>query len=244
MVLAETWRRFRANWAPLLLAGVCTALLHGLVAFVGAVTAGSALTAALFSGDFASLAVSLVRAASALAFTLVIGLLLWPLALGGLLHTVILVQRRQPIGATDFWLGARRHWPRLFLLQMLLLAVGMGLGAVGLVMAIIPLLGPLVWATGAGITMLALAGYGSYLCVAEELSAPGAVARGYRLLSNHLPQVAGSFFTLMAAALLAYFLTRIPVAGWFLGLALQILAGPLVMLYLAVDLEGPLQQNR
>jgi hypothetical protein len=248
MIAAETWRRFTDHWGAMGLAGLYTALtglLAGIVFWIVmlpvALTTGFG-AARLIAGGITAGALGVLMGAGMLVLlgllvAAVAALAVAPLVTGGLIHAVVQVQRDQPATFGDLWNAGVRHWGRLFRLNLILLAIWVGLLVVGAILSLVPFLGPLVWGLGSGMVMIVLGGYGPYMAVTEQLGARETVAKAFRILSVKFTDVLLTLLVLAGSGivlgLVFYILSRIPFLGRLAILVIDVFLGPLYLLYLA-----------
>ena len=247
VIAEETWRRYRENWGALALAGLF-AMLVSLVLmalsriFVVPVLVSAGLTLNGFgSGGFDALARIAAGLGAALLLMVIAFLLVAPIGQGGLIYGVVRVMQGRPASFGELWQAGLRNWGRLVRLNLVLILVGILLMILLLILRLIPVLGPLVWAIGTAMIMLALSGYGPYIAVSRDVGACQAAARALGGLRAKCVDVLLTLLVLMAATfvlgLAASILSFIPLLGKLVPFLTQILVSPLGLLYLAVRYE-------
>lgn len=250
MIAQETWRRFLAHWPKLMLAGLFAMLLYGAVALIAslimmpmlmAAGLGMAGAAASDPGSMAALASLAGQMIGLFLLVAVLIVALAPLAAGGLIHTVIQIQRDEPVSPGDFWSAGMRNYGRLLVLMLLTMLIFIPTLVVMALLMLIPVLGAVV-AVLAGLALnVVFGGYAPYIMLAEDLSAGAALSKAFRILTTRFWDVllaglviAGAGFCL---ALISAVLTLIPVIGLLANLAINIVLTPLLALYLATRYE-------
>ncbi|HLN60457.1 MAG TPA: hypothetical protein VK464_02820 [Symbiobacteriaceae bacterium] len=243
MIALQTWRRFVSHWRTLLGAGLYAALLLEavwVVAAAGTRPFAPALVVYTFAVEGSGSAIawapllglplgSLLGLVGALAILLLVA----PLVQGGLAHVAARVLRQQPVSAWEFWTAGRRHWRPLCALCLIAAGVGAVLLLAGVVVSLVPLLGPSVWLMGAGIVAVALCGHGPYLVVAEGLGAREAAQKAFRMVNLKLVDLSATVVLLLfAVCVLGLAGARAP-WGLVAGVVLNTFWFALVPLYLA-----------
>ena len=235
-LLCETWRRCLACRAALLPAGLAVGAVAACLGLIGQKLLPPMISQTALEDAWAWLS---WPTPAVLALLWLLGTLLTPLAAGLLFQAAIQAQRRQPPSLAQAWEEAVERYRPMLNLVLLLQATACSLAVVGGIMALVPVLGPLVWAVGAGMASVALAGYGPLLVLAEGLDARAALRKSIQILQEC------SVDLLLAALVLAAALGGLWwLAGWAGRLAalgslfFWTAAGPLSAVYLALRYQA------
>lgn len=248
LIYMETWRRYQANWARLVMASVFAILLNGVVVLMGVLlmlpvlmTAGLGLGLGGGQNVLGTLLSAFTQAFLVMLLMLIAALVVGPLAEGGLWSVVVQAQRDEPGNPGDFWQGALRNWGRLLGLRLVLFVLWILVLVVGQLFRLIPYLGPLFWGIVSGVGMIGLGFYAPYLTVAEDLGTFAALAKAWRVITAKFWDLLLTILVLIGAGILLgivwWILIHIPIIGPLLVLALEIALIPFLLLYLAVRYE-------
>lgn len=246
MIAQETWHRFLAHWPKLMLAGLFAVLLYGIVALVATLTMVPMMVAAglgmggAMTGEMGGAAAMLTLIGGMLGIFLVLMLIaiaVSPLATGGLIHTVIQVQRDEPAAPGDFWQAGFQHYGKLLKLMLLTLVIWVPVGLVLGILSLIPVVGALIGLVAALMLGVVLGGYAPYVALAENLSASEALSKAFRILTTRTVDVLLAGLVLLAAGIcfgiVSALVNLVPGVGFLVSLVLQVAVTPLVILYLA-----------
>ncbi|MDF2627333.1 MAG: hypothetical protein K0R39_1164 [Symbiobacteriaceae bacterium] len=246
MIVDDTLRRYIARWRTLALGGLFPVLVTVLIDLLRSQLAGAAalkdFTQFLISGRNPT---AIIGAAfdlgSALLLVSIVSLLLAPFGQGALTYAVVRVQRDLPVALGDLVQAGLRYWGRLLRLNLIMIAIGIGLFALSFIRQI-PVLGPLAWVLGFALVLLAVGGYGPYLIVSEDLGATAATGRAFQILSRKFADLFLTLLVLLAGGLIVgaisllitALVTRVPGRDFaLLNVAFQVFVMPLATLYLA-----------
>jgi hypothetical protein len=248
----ETWRRFAANWRPLLAAGLFAALLQvGLNVFVSKLPApGGGLGAEATLGWWADWAQGVLFNARGGLPGLLAQFLLAPLAAGALFFAAARVLQEEAVAAAEIWRAALRHWGRLAIVQAVstLLTLAL-LGALFASMsALFAAAGPLVMLAtvilciaALGLVMIPLGYYAPYMVVAEDRSALTALAKAFRILTARWWDTLNALGVWIALGLVESLIQKVagsvPGVGAVLAWAVTAITVPFVVLYFSLRYE-------